>query len=299
MPINTPKAELEALPVGTVVRAGAGYWQKTDDGELITRREAREQVQRTLDAFSNDLMRELERKRHEEKQIEDAVIREDADRRIIFASLLFVGDASWATGLEILRTRYNKVAANALDLARMYKQRWSRHELEIDAQIEAGLVHLENLLLRNSSEINEAIRKAIGEGDKGAALKQLSERVDLSIIESLRELLGNIKTENLATDRSFNRALVWIGWNCNILEDRKGMKDIEAMWKTLHKRLQVNRESLTGDKLDAWHWFEQRRPYDMLPDERRRFNQEVSRFKTTMKPYYDERRTSDRSPDKE
>lgn len=294
LPLNTPKSELEALPPGSVIRFGAGYWEKHDENELISRKQAREQVQATLDAFTKDILSDLEKAHKEDREMEDAIMQEDAEKRCIFSALLFVGDESWDNGLEILRNRYNTAAAKALDIARKRKQQARGR----DTELEAGYAHLEFLLLRNSSNLNEAVRKAIGEGDKGAALRQLNAEEDGNILDALRELLGNVKTENIATHRSFDRGSVWIGWQCNILEDTKQIKDIEAMWKTLHARLRVNRETLAGDELAAWKWFEQREPFNLIGTERRQLNKEISRFKQQMKPYYEQRIALDKTRDK-
>jgi hypothetical protein len=277
-----------AAPIGSEMQIGGNIWRKNDENELITRKEARRQTKAMFDAFSSDMVQFLERNRIQNEAADKAIWREDAEKRCVFSSLLFVSDPSWESGMETLRARYNSVAAKALDEIRKLRTLWTD-----DAEMIAAFLGLENKIIASSSNMNEALRKAIAEGDKGAALKELSETISMSISDELKELLGNMRTEGIATDRGWDRGSVWIGWQCNKMERTQQTVDIEKMWKTLHRRLLVNQRNLYGDERAALDWFNR---HTKTPDGRQ-INKEVSRFKQQLKPYYEERTTLDRTQD--
>lgn len=276
-------------PVGSEFHVNGQTWRKNDENELITRKMARAEMQSTLAAFHNDITKFLIRNHTQNQKVESALNEEYAERRSIFAALLFVGDETWETGLELLRNRYNKAASRALDEVRKFCQ-----QRDDDPAMVAAITRFEQALLSNSSDINGAARKAIAEGDKGAALKQLSTQLNVNILDDLRELVSDIRTEGIATDRRFSRALVWIGWQCNKMENTGQTDDIETMWKTLHRRLSVRRDELWGDELAAFNWF----TAQLRVENTRQTNKYVSGYKQDMKPYYEERATQDRTQDR-
>ena len=288
IPIADP-TELAMLPTGSVISDGKHSWRKNDENALITRKEARRQQKAVMDAFMSDTIDYFERQRKDHVTADKAIYREEAERRCIFSAVLFVGDPSWEAGMEVLRRRYHEVASKALDEVRKLRKLWTD-----DSEMIAAFVHFENLLMALSSEMSEALRQALAEGDKGVALKNLSEHMaTMSITDELNELLGGMRTEGIATERSWDRGSVWIGWQCNRMERTKQTDSIEAMWKALQRRMSVNRDRLWGDELQAWQWLGRHKQTDAD----RQISKEVSRFKQQMKPYYERWAPLDKTQD--
>lgn len=197
-------------------------------------------------------------------------------RKMVFTALYFTSDPAWKVNLKRVLDVHNSETATAIHRARYLATAAFPDDPDVRGMFARRCEAVEHEIMALSSALNDAVTVAIAE-DNLTPLRTIAAQENGALLRLLDENRA-IVTEGIAQDRHFDRAGVYIGTRALQLEE-SGVKRSREQWRRIFAELQQDQHLHTADQSAAWEYLKYKNPHGMTADERRYFEQDLSRLK--------------------